>query len=172
MHRMGRIVVVVMLMLVLAVGSTAGASVSAKKKLSCKKLLKPAKIAAIVGAPVELTYTGGDSNSVAGPRQNTVFCTWSNDAGDEVSLSVYITDRDGQFAFTRDTPIGGGSSEDVDGVGEDAFFQLSGSGDAVAIWVLAPRAAFSLANVNIDKDQTTLRTEQLELGKLVAKKLR
>ncbi|MGQ0431921.1 MAG: hypothetical protein ACT452_05895, partial [Microthrixaceae bacterium] len=146
-------------------------SVAAKKKLSCKKLLKPTKIEAIMGAPVELTFQGGDSNSVAGPGQNSVFCTWSNDVGDEVSLSVYITDREGQFAFARETPVGGGSSEDVPDVGADAYFQLSSTGDAVAIWVLAPRASFSLANINIDKDQATLRTEQIELGKLVAKKL-
>ena len=175
MHRMSRAARIVLVVVVAALalsGLSAGATVGTRKKLSCKKLLKPAKIELIVGAPVELSYQGGDSNSVAGPGQNSVFCTWSNDVGDEISLSVYISDREGQFEATRDLPIGGGSTEDVPDVGQDAYFQLNATGDAVAIWVLAPRASFSLANVNIDKDQPTLRTEQAELAKLVAKRLK
>lgn len=176
MNKSVRVVMILALVLALTLSlvGVGGASVGGKKnkKLACKKLLKPAQIEAIVGAPVSLTSQGGDSNSVAGPGQNTVFCRWANDLGDDVDLQVFITDRDGQFEFTRDTPIGGGSIEPVDGVGEEAFFQLSAIGDAVAIWVLARRASFSLANVNIDKDQATLRTEQTELAELVAKRLR
>ncbi len=174
MSKLVRITMVTVLVLAVLVSAVAGGAgvVDKKKKLACKKLLKPAQIEAIVAAPVALTYEGGDSNSVAGKGQNSVACRWTNDVGDEVSLSVYITDRVDQFEFTRDTPVGGGSVEPVTGVGQEAFFQLSATGDAVSIWAIAKRASFSLANINIDKDQPTLRTEQTELAKLVAKRLK
>ncbi len=142
----------------------AGASTLDAKKVTCKGLLSPAKIAKVVGAPVKLTSTGGSSST-------NVFCHWTNDAGDDVGVSAYISRRDEQFAFSRDTPTGGVANESVSGVGKEAFFQVLPSGDVPAIWVLAPKASFSLSNQNGTKDPATIRAELAALGKQVAKRL-
>lgn len=59
-------------------------------------------------------------------------------------LGVF-SDREGQYEYIRDADLGGGTTESVPGVGSEAYFQVFPTGEAVAIWVLTPRASFSLA---------------------------
>lgn len=163
LRRLAALVLIVATVMVLAVGAPLGATVHAKKKISCPLLLKPTEIEKIVGATVTAQKPFATTGQIG--------CNWTNDA-DEVDVSVFIARRDDQYTFSKEHLPADYTIEPVTGIGQDAFIVRSPTGGPVVIWVLAKRASFSLANINVDKDDATVETEITTLATKVAKRLK
>ena len=162
LRRLIFLLVVASMVLAAAAGAPVGASVQHKKKIACPRLLKPAEIQTVVGASVTAQKPFKSSGQIG--------CSWSN-AADEVDLSVFISRRQDQYDFSKMHPIVDYTIEPVAGIGQDAFIVRSPSGGPVVIWVLAKKASFSLANINVDKDDATIETEITTLAAKVAQRL-
>ena len=121
MRRLARTVVVVFAVsLAMTTFTLAGAT--PKKKVTCKRLLKPAAVAAVVGAPVTFQNPFRTATQIG--------CHWVN-AADEVNLSVYF-DGGTQFLFAKNHPPGGYPTEAVNGVGAEAFVHDHGNAQSIA----------------------------------------